>query len=440
MEPYVDFLAKESRIYVRKNFPERYPWNKDVSLMEDLAKEYDWPDLGHVAEIRSLTKHLPLRDSVAVDTIDPDQRVIVEEEVTKLASAALTVLPHDFMSRSHFDRVIADLDMNSSPGFPYLYEYTTNKEFFGARDGVKDEARVEAVWSKVLSRIQARDSDPIRLFIKPEPHKKKKLVEGRLRLISSVSIIDQIIDQMIFGDQNEAFLQAYHYTPVKVGWSWMNGGWREVPRQNMLACDKSSWDWTVSAWLLDLELMIRSNLIVSEFKPYWLELARWRYKCLFVDNIFVTSGGLVFRVKKAGLMKSGCVNTIVTNSLLQLVLHVRVSLELGREITNIWAMGDDTLQPDVAWGDDYVRRLRKYCILKETNRVSEFAGFRWQGNFIEPLYRAKHAFNILHVKPKDFDVFALSYNLLYWRSSLLGEIQRLFPVPDIGFSRIWNGE
>lgn len=440
MEPYVEFLRMESRIFVRRQAPERYPWDQDVSLFEELAKDYGWPESGHTAEIRSLTKHLPLRDTLDEVFLDQQERENLKEEVTRMVSSSLTVLCPDFMSRAHFERVVAELDLSSSPGFPYVYEYTNNKEFFGVRDGKLDERRVDAVWDMVARRLEARDSDPIRLFIKPEPHKLKKLIEGRYRLISSVSVIDQIIDQMIFGEQNNAFLKNYHYTPVKVGWSWMLGGWREVPRVGMLACDKSSWDWTVSAWLLELELEVRSNLIVSENKDRWLELARWRYQKLFVDNVFVTSGGLVFRVKRPGLMKSGCVNTIVSNSLMQLILHVKVSLESGNKIHDIWAMGDDTLQLDVAWSEDYVRRLRKYCILKETNQVSEFAGFRWQGRFIEPLYRAKHAFNILHVKPKDFDVFALSYNLLYWRSEFLGEIQKLFPVPDIGFSRIWNGE
>lgn len=440
MSPYVDFLRMESRIFVRRQVPERYPWQQDVSLFEELAKGYGWPDSGHKAEVRSLTYHLPLRDSLADVELTLEEKNDLRDEVTSAVSSALTILPSDFFTRDHFDRVVRNLDYSSSPGFPYVYEYTNNKEFFGIQGGELDPERVEAVWSMVCRRLAARDSDPIRLFIKPEPHKIKKLEEGRYRLISSVSVVDQIIDQMIFGDQNENFLKTYHFTPVKVGWSWMLGGWREVPRQGMLACDKSSWDWTVSAWLLELELEIRASLVVSEHKERWLELAKWRYRCLFVDNIFVTSGGLVFRVKKPGLMKSGCVNTIVSNSLMQLILHVKVSQELGEKTHNIWAMGDDTLQPDMPWFDSYVRRLRKYCILKETNRVSEFAGFKWSGRFIEPLYRAKHAFNILHVKPKDFDVFALSYNLLYWRSEFLSEIQRLFPVPDIGFSRIWNGE
>lgn len=440
MDPYVEFLRMEQPVFVKTRAPERYPWEKDVSEFEELAKDYGWPKFGHTAEIKSLTQHLPLRDKIRGQEPDSFMSTEIVENVVKIVSPALTVLPRDFMTRDHFDRVIEELDFDSSPGFPYLYEHTNNRSFFGVKEGKIDEARREAVYEMVLRRLEERDSDPIRLFIKPEPHKKGKLEAGKYRLISSVSVIDQIIDQMVFGDQNENFLNSYHFHPVKVGWGWMKGGWREVPRSGMMACDKSSWDWTVFAWLIELELRVRTALIVSEKKEQWLDLARWRYKKLFFDNVFVTSGGLVFRVKQPGLMKSGCVNTIVSNSLMQLVLHVRVSMELGKPIQSLWAMGDDTIQVAVAWSEDYVNRLGMYCILKETNRCSEFAGFRWSGKYVEPLYRGKHAYQILHVKQKDFEVFALSYNLLYWRSEFRGKIQELFPVPDIGFDRIWDGE
>lgn len=425
---------------MKNRVPPRYDWQQDVSLMEELSKDYGWPQFGHKAELRSLTRHLPLRDGITGTRPDLELANDIVEDVTKIASPALTILPDDFMSWSHFERVVSELDMSSSPGFPYLYEYTNNKSFFWVRDGVIDEGRKLEVYNMVLRRLEKRDSDPIRLFIKPEPHKKKKLEEGRFRLISSVSVVDQIIDQMVFGQQNENFLNAYHYTPVKVGWGWMKGGWREVPRAGMMACDKSSWDWTVSSWLVELELRVRENLIVSRQKDYWRDLARWRYRQLFIENTFVTSGGLVFRVKEPGLMKSGCVNTIVSNSLMQIILHSRVLRELGRPPQSLWAMGDDTLQTALPYAREYVNTLSQYCILKECNQVSEFAGFKWEGSSIEPLYRAKHAFQILHVNPKDFDVFALSYNLLYWRSRFLPEIQRLFPVADIGFDRIWDGE
>lgn len=411
-----------------------------MSVLEELAKEYAWPNFGHVAEVKSLLWHLPLRDSI--DHSGPSLDILedVIASTTRMCSDACTVIPPDFMTYEHYRRVVEDLEWDSSPGFPYIYSHPHNRSFFSVVDGVPDPARVEAVWALVQQRLEARDSDPIRLFIKPEPHSLKKIQEERYRLISSISVVDQIIDQMIFGFQNEAFLSNNHYTPVRVGWGWMKGGWRSVRRQGMMACDKSGWDWTVSAWLVELELQVRKRLLVGDVDR-WLDLAQYRYHELFVKNEFMTSGGLVFRVNKPGLMKSGCVNTIVSNSIMQVLLHARVSLELGQKTKGIWAMGDDTLQPMVEDQERYVRQLSRYCKVKQVSNRSEFAGFYWDDDgSIEPLYPAKHAYNILHVKEKDLSVFSLSYNLLYWRSKFLPLIRGLMPVPDIGFDRVWDGE
>lgn len=361
-------------------------------------------------------------------------------ETVKLLTDAASFIPEDFLTFNHYLRVLTNIEWDSSPGFPYLYEYPSNRSFFAVVDGIPHITRVQAVWKMVEKRLRNRDSDPIRLFIKPEPHTKKKIAQKRYRLISSVSIIDQLIDQMVFGFQNKSFLDNNHYTPVRVGWGWMKGGWRSIKKDGMVACDKTGWDWTVSAWLVELELEVRSRLVFGDNKDKWLDIAKFRYHELFVKNEFMTSGGLVFKVNEPGLMKSGCVNTIVSNSIMQVLLHSRVSVELCKPVYNMWAMGDDTLQPIMPFLPDYADLLSRYCVLKQVSSVSEFAGFRWDGKYIEPLYPEKHAYQILHVKDKDLENFSLSYNLLYWRSRFLPYIQRLMPVPDIGFDQIWDGE
>lgn len=365
---------------------------------------------------------------------------LVVNKTVEECSAAQCIVPDDFLEFSHYVRVLAGLDWNSSPGFPYYYDHTTNRSFFKVVDGKPSFERVLYVWDLITDRLENRDSDPIRLFVKPEPHKKAKIAQKRFRLISSVSVIDQLIDQMVFGFQNEAFLENNHYTPVRVGWGWMKGGWHSVPRHGMVACDKSGWDWTVTPWLLKAEKEVRRRLIVGGDIEKWQEISDFRYHELFVKNEFVTSGGLVFALKEPGVMKSGCVNTIVSNSIMQAVLHNRVSVELGVPTYGIWAMGDDTLQVRTPWMGDYCAHLSRYCILKQATNVSEFAGMKWEDGYVEPLYRGKHAYNILRVKDKDIDVFALSYNLLYWRSKHKELIRALMPVPDIGFDEIWDGE
>lgn len=440
MRNYVNFLRKERAIYVKPDRPEPRPWAFDVSKLEALASDYDWPSFGHVAEIQSLQYHLALRDGLDKTDMPPDIFADVVQSTVDSCSSAATIVPTDFLEFSHYLRVLAGVDWNSSPGFPYFYEHTNNKGFFKVKDGVPSFERVMYVWGLIQERLEDSSSDPIRLFIKPEPHKKKKIAEKRFRLISSVSIVDQLLDQMVFGFQNTAFLDYNHFTPVRVGWGWLKGGWQSVPRAGMVACDKSGWDWTVTSWLLRAEFEVRRRLLVGGDVESWTKIAQTRYHNLFVKNEFVTSGGVVFSLKEPGVMKSGCVNTIVSNSIMQTILHYRVSRELGVPSYGLWAMGDDTLQPNTPWMEDYCKTLSKYCILKQVSAESEFAGMKWDNGFVEPLYKGKHAYNILRVKDKDINVFALSYNLLYWRSADKDFIRGLMPVPDIGFDRIWDGE
>lgn len=295
----------------------------------------------------------------------------------------------------------------------------------------------------MTDRLEKMDSDPIRLFVKPEPIKKQKVDVGRYRLISSVSVIDQIIDQMIFGWQNEKFIDGWIHFPTRVGWSPLVGGWKLVPRNLVVAIDKTAWDWTVKPWLIECELNFR--IAMAGGSPEFVRLARWRYSCLYKDAVFVTSGGVAMKQKFVGVMKSGCVNTIVSNSIMQLILHYRVSFELDEEPGRLWVMGDDTLQEMPVDLNRYFHQLKRYCLAKDPVLRSEFAGFDFQGGVVNPCYLAKHAYNLLHFDPKLRDEMLTSYSLLYSRSSRKAWMDKILmclgPLPSDAFRyAVWNGD
>lgn len=341
-------------------------------------------------------------------------------------------IPGDFMQYSHYLRVINQLDMTSSPGYPYLRRYTSNSTFFKCnQQGSKDPERVHTIWNLVCSRLREKDCDPIRLFIKQEAHKNKKIETGMLRLISSVSVIDQIIDHMIFGDFNQMLLDNHGTQPVKTGWSPYAGGHRIIPKTKWLAIDKSSWDWSVQPWIIELELRVR-EILCDNLSDYWKDLATWRYGCLFSNPVFITSSGHLFKQLKPGVMKSGCVNTIASNSIMQLILHTRVCVELKQPIGCILSLGDDTLQEIV--GKEYLNLLSQYCIVKHAKLENEFSGYRFSKT-IEPLYKGKHAFNLLHSDPKFLKDMLFSYKLLYHESYEIGFFNAMskelnFDMPD----------
>lgn len=343
-------------------------------------------------------------------------RAVILEMMTERWSSAKWSIPPDFLTRAHFDRVVAGLDWTSSPGYPYMRRSPTNGALFGVVNGVPDPAKSSEIWEMVRIQIREGSSDPIRLFIKAEPHKVKKIEDGRFRLISSVSVVDQIIDHMIFGSMNDMLIKNWSEVPSKIGWSVLYGGWRAMPHwDKWVAADKSSWDWTVNAWLVDMVLEVRCRLC-DNLTQQWVDLALWRYKQLFLSPTMITSGGWLLQQVRPGVMKSGCVNTISDNSIMQDILHVRVCQELNIPVGRLFAMGDDTLQEQPDEPQAYFDLLAQYAKMKDCGKINEFAGFRFMGKRIEPLYKGKHAYTLLHVDPKVLPELAASYQLLYHRS------------------------
>ena len=355
-------------------------------------------------------------------------RELIMEKLTQMFADARWELPSDFMEYSHFCRVVKGLDFTSSPGYPYLLRATNNAQLFGVVDGEPSEQALAEFWSLVRQRIEQQTADPIRLFVKPEPHKQKKLEQGRYRLISSVSVLDQIIDTMLFGPMNQMMIENYHFIPSKAGWTQLVGGWKVMPTDGWVALDKTMWDWTVRPWLIDMTLELRRRLLRGEDDRGWGALAQWRYTELFFHPWFVTSGGQMLRQKTPGVMKSGCVNTIADNSIMQVILHLRVTHELNLPVAPIMVMGDDTLQRLGVAMSDYIGELSQYCLVKQVVHAVEFAGHRFSSGAVEPLYKGKHAFTLLHLDPAYEEETLRSYVLLYHRSEWRDLIRGLMKV------------
>lgn len=396
--------------------------------------------------MNSIAYHAPLRDKfVEEPNVNEINQTIVD--VVDMLEVATWRIPDNFLTRDHYEEILKDIEWDSSPGYPWCIQYTTNRQLFKVVDGQVCPVQSDMVWQIVQARLEDRGHDPIRLFIKPEPHSQKKVREGRFRLISSVSIIDQLIDQMLFGSFNNRLIDTHGYHPIKTGWTPYIGGWKQIPVSGFVCADKSSWDWTVKPWLNYMDLEIRKELC-RNLTDQWIELAEWRYQKLFGDGCeFITSGGLHLFQEGGGVMKSGCVNTISSNSIMQCILHCMVSRRLDMEPGMIWCMGDDTMQTDM--GEDseaYFTELEKFCIIKEIHHHSEFAGFRFNGMKKNPIYPFKHAFNLLHVEDSIREQLATSYALLYHRSvnqrgmtKILGELVEKLP-PSRWFDIIWDGE
>lgn len=427
---------------MRPNIPVEYQHNEEVAaVLRRGAKDYGWPSFGHDAEMKSLVYHVQRRDGLSNDMPEDWARREILTVLERSYAAARWTIPEDFLSFEHFVRVVESVDMTSSPGFPYMREATNNADFFKKKGESIPEERLREVYALVMLRIKTRDSDPIRLFIKPEPHTREKIKKRKFRLISSVSIVDQLVDAMLFGSFNQKVNEQSSFVPCKGGWSPFSGGWKMVPKGGTMSLDKSGWDWSVQPWLVEMELQLRLRLC-DNMTPEWADLARWRYRELFYNAVFVTSGGCILRQKNPGVMKSGCFNTLVTNSIMQSIVHLRVCLEMDIAPGWIWTLGDDTLQELIQDRQEYLERVSQYCHVKHCVEGAEFAGMRFEGCVVEPLYRGKHSFQLLHMDKRYATEIARSYALLYHRSARLGPLKNmlgvLLDVPDEERSLVWD--
>lgn len=282
------------------------------------------------------------------------------------------------------------------------------------------------VWLRFQSLSTDRPSaDNIRVFVKPEPHKQQKLEEGRYRLISAVSLIDTMVDRILFGWLAETALENVGRTPCAVGWAPVKSGWRSVrQRFNKAVClDKSAWDWTVQSWLIEAYHRF-VNEIALNAPDWWRKAVHARFTLLFRAAKFQFRNGTVIAQPEVGVMKSGCYLTLLLNSVGQVLVHIAAMLRLNEDPDESmpFAMGDDTVQHPKGIRDleSYVRELERLgCKVKGAKVRSdvEFAGFQMTDLRCVPAYRMKHLYKLEYAT--DLPSYLRSMQLLYGHDSTM---------------------
>lgn len=265
--------------------------------------------------------------------------------------------------------------------------------------------------------------DPVRLFVKQEPHPMSKVETGRLRLISSVSLIDQIVERMMFGIQNSLEIDNWKSCPSKpgMGLSLVEQGkvvWDEVRFKHTLCpaaeADISGFDWSVQEWELmaDVEMRVR----LGNFGPQLETAARNRFFCLS-NSVFQLSDGTMISQGLPGLMKSGSYCTSSSNS--------RIRVLMAELIGSPWciAMGDDSVEGFVPEAREKYAALGHNCkdyvaCSTESNGELEsfnFCSHRFSRRAIWLESWAKSLFRFLDNPKRDFDdlLFELETNP-YW--------------------------
>lgn len=201
--------------------------------------------------------------------------------------------------------------------------------------------------------------DPIRLFVKGEPHKQAKLDEGRYRLIMSVSLVDQLVARVLFQNQNKREIALWRAVPSKPGFGlstdeqvldFVNCLARQVGtttsevitnwKDYLTPTDCSGFDWSVADWMLQDDMIVRNRLTI-DLNPVTERLRSCWLRCVS-NSVLCLSDGTLLAQTYPGVQKSGSYNTSSSNS------RIRVMAAFHTGAAWAMAMGDDALESNPA--------------------------------------------------------------------------------------------
>lgn len=332
-------------------------------------KEYGWPDGSSKSEKRSLflqaAKHKPSEApphlwSEIVNAVESNYPSLNPRFAKNLEEILSEPEPTDWAEygiRLGLSRImLTDVKRDASPGVPLCALGATNQEVLEKSFQHVLEAAAKRFWhlsrlrgARALSPKELLDggyTDAIRIFVKDEPHSTTKLEEGRVRLICSVSLIDQLIERLLCGEQNRKEIDLWRYIPSSAGLGLHDEGlvhiWEKVNRESqggsVASSDMSGFDWSVQEWELYLDCEVRARLMSAG--PLVSRALFNRVTCLS-RAILQTTDGSMYAQLLPGVQKSGSYNTSSTNS--------RIRYALARMVGAPWAvtMGDDCVEAPV---------------------------------------------------------------------------------------------
>ena len=401
------------------------PTNLDQVPFEGL-KNWNWPERDCDAVRDSLFGQAARRIPAEVPTWEQRMRLIEKAlktyPGTRPPKWAAGQEIDSALLREHIAWVV-DHDLNSTgnPGFP-LNSISTEigKLALAEREFLIDVVcyRVHILAKANLGEIPVQlveggFADMVRLFVKNEPHANKKKLSKRWRLISSMSLVDQIIDKLLYSDQNKVEISLWEHLPSCPGIGFEDADLVKFHDRvlksaggdynNIGAGDVQGFDWSVREWELMDEALVRVAL-ANAFGTVFDTLVTNRTTCV-CRSLFATEDGDVYAQTSGhyGVQKSGTVNTSSGNSRIRVMLAWLIGADWA------YAMGDDCLEqytPDAAAKyEQYGHKLKFY---EQCQNSFSFCSQMWSKSGAIPEDFTKSLYKLLsnkEVQPNQMDGF-----------------------------------
>lgn len=324
----------------------------------------------------------------------------------------------DFDTFDNFERAIYNLDMQSSPGIPYLKEAHTNGDWLKWNGVEACGIQLRRLWHDVKLVLADEWDTHLRVFIKQEPHKLEKVRDKRWRLIMAAPLCVQIAWHMLFSKMNDLEIKRAYDIPSQQGAVFVGGGWKRYlgswkDRGLTYGLDKRAWDWTMPYWIIQLERKFRCRMGRGSRIGEWDEKSALLYRRMFEDPYLVLSDGTRLKQVIPGIMKSGCVNTISANSHGQVIGHIAVCIYANIDILPLpCCCGDDTNQHiKHTYHLDVYKRFG--IQVKSVSETLEFMGHDFPNEGPRPLYWMKHLKKMHYVDEENLSQYLDSMARMY---------------------------
>lgn len=305
------------------------------------------------------------------------------------------------------------LKKEASPGVPCAITAVRNDtllEKLGERfnDLVLD--RIELMMKCDLVELEKMDRreridlgllDPVRVFVKNEPHKREKVETGRVRLIMSVSLIDKMIEMLLSRHLCKLEIQNWKTIPSKPGIGFTEEDCASVYSDvansglEMSYSDIQGWDWGVKAWQI-LDEAESILLLAKQQNSLYQHLIRVK-ALLETSSVFQFSDGLLVAPDYDGIVCSGKLRTSRGNSW----MRVRIADLIGSK--KIIAAGDDAVEHTVPNAKEkylsYGIRCKAYEPVVDQ---FEFCSRIYHAHGSHAINKEKMVMNILHNENETF--------------------------------------
>lgn len=363
---------------------------------------------------------------------DEDLRRSTLDHMAKLYPTYKDWNPYDdaYIKERLIEIVEHEIVRKSNPGIP-LCEYASSNQGLldnhanllvsAALDLFQKWRDKDCTHMGAVEMAQSSCSYAIRVFVKNEPHPLRKIKTGRYRLICSVSVIQNIVERLLFGSYAKACVEEYTNIPSKPGMGFSkqhNEAMHDIMRRalhkfkTLRQNDVQGWDWS---FLQQLYEVGRDHFVGATSSSHHAAAFNRLFSNYFhsmMNKIFSLSDGTLLYVETKGVMVSGSYLTGWLNSFARCFMSFYTGLEAGGEPDDLFAiaMGDDCVE------DPLPRNYEKWGFvitdeLEVSNFPISFCSHSYTGEFAHLESWPKALYNLLAKAPRFVDIEQFFFEL-----------------------------